>query len=634
MVQIESVYLMKVALHFETYSDVYSFIQVSKSCLESVKMLHINPWFISIQNIKTFFYHFHTETINCLYFDFFDETIFSMVSCIRCPNFNSFVKSKEDQLLPLLSKIYYIGLYNDDKQKLEPTCNFFIQNAKRINSLRKVRGELNPVVKFFESYTSKGNDLFARFPYTIEVLSEPKMSQFTEVSLTQQLMKYIPQNGITKIIFIANEHRTKQEDLRFFEGVDYHYDAMVKDQCDYKGDAVINPAGLMTIKNTTDCKKFNGIIEKCFATQVSVSFSEGNTLERVLANEKQDVWNVPKCVENLSLKLNNINEEHKIHIPILFDSVQEFNLDSSAMFDVHDTFSNIEELMLENVLSVTLKMTDAKNLKRVCLENCTDVDIISKYGITEKVMIETCSKIRVNASIDHIANFLVMRTTQCVFRATVFDKTFVQIEDSTDMFFEQKFGDEKSKMCPFGFCNISLEKFEKLVSTVVYYPSHTFMRMVDLIEPEKYFWMKKLFMDCPHILVQNDVVKRMKSVDGWLINVMYSTDFCNVDNRDQKMIFLENDNWVKCKEAIRYFEVTVEHMSVMSVGLVNISTFVYQEDQHCGWVKGSIGYFSDEGKIFFESCDEVGHMSPYGRKEGQKDVIGCGYYPKTRRVFT
>ncbi|EDR28928.1 hypothetical protein EDI_249480 [Entamoeba dispar SAW760] len=71
---------------------------------------------------------------------------------------------------------------------------------------------------------------------------------------------------------------------------------------------------------------------------------------------------------------------------------------------------------------------------------------------------------------------------------------------------------------------------------------------------------------------------------------------------------------------IEYIEVEVKGKNpVISIGLIENENV--DRNAHVGWNKGTIGFHSDDGKLFNEDGNGVRFDEPY--KEG--DVIGCGY---------
>ena len=61
----------------------------------------------------------------------------------------------------------------------------------------------------------------------------------------------------------------------------------------------------------------------------------------------------------------------------------------------------------------------------------------------------------------------------------------------------------------------------------------------------------------------------------------------------------------------RYFEVTVEVVSMMSLGLFDETQFEVESEVHLGWRKGMIGYHADHGCIFLDGITIV-EAKPYG----------------------
>ena len=61
----------------------------------------------------------------------------------------------------------------------------------------------------------------------------------------------------------------------------------------------------------------------------------------------------------------------------------------------------------------------------------------------------------------------------------------------------------------------------------------------------------------------------------------------------------------------RYCEVTVEGVSMISLSLFDENQFEVKLRIHVGWMKGTIGYHSDDGGIYHDEV-RIAELQPYG----------------------
>ncbi|ORZ39635.1 concanavalin A-like lectin/glucanase domain-containing protein, partial [Catenaria anguillulae PL171] len=81
---------------------------------------------------------------------------------------------------------------------------------------------------------------------------------------------------------------------------------------------------------------------------------------------------------------------------------------------------------------------------------------------------------------------------------------------------------------------------------------------------------------------------------------------------------------------ILYFEVTITSMSPQTTVAIGLATVPYPCFRLPGWHDWSIGYHSDDGRVFV-SDDNVG--VPYGKPYRLDDTVGCGVDTRTGKVF-
>ncbi|EAL45002.1 SPRY domain containing protein [Entamoeba histolytica HM-3:IMSS] len=92
-----------------------------------------------------------------------------------------------------------------------------------------------------------------------------------------------------------------------------------------------------------------------------------------------------------------------------------------------------------------------------------------------------------------------------------------------------------------------------------------------------------------------------------------------------------NNERVIMESNIYYFEVTFDKIDnpfeyTFAIGLCPLH---YKKDKFIGWEENSIGYHSDDGKMFYNSPKGKAFAKPYG----QGDTVGCGFDVSNHIVF-
>ncbi|KAJ3270390.1 hypothetical protein HDV01_007856 [Terramyces sp. JEL0728] len=128
----------------------------------------------------------------------------------------------------------------------------------------------------------------------------------------------------------------------------------------------------------------------------------------------------------------------------------------------------------------------------------------------------------------------------------------------------------------------------------------------------------------PHIADEQD---DLQVVDGWEVNFSSSPRF----NR----AVLSSVPLINCqkwgKRGYAYFEVKFVQPAVVSSFIsIGLATKPYAAYHHIGWDSNSVGYHSDDGRVYAGNHSEGISLS-VGYSE--QNVIGVGYNPESRKVF-
>ena len=116
-----------------------------------------------------------------------------------------------------------------------------------------------------------------------------------------------------------------------------------------------------------------------------------------------------------------------------------------------------------------------------------------------------------------------------------------------------------------------------------------------------------------------------------------SEDVDNVDDINQneldnkKMEIITSSGKEIIDSNIRYFELTIKGYTIISIGLIDLNTYKYQ-DTMIGMKNGSIGFHSN-GYVYNGNDYSETFLKKYNLNENEIHTIGCGYNIKKYFAF-
>ena len=135
--------------------------------------------------------------------------------------------------------------------------------------------------------------------------------------------------------------------------------------------------------------------------------------------------------------------------------------------------------------------------------------------------------------------------------------------------------------------------------------------------------------------VKDNTIVELFKADERNIEMIVSHLFFTEENRYLPFFYkVRNGETIETKSItnFRYCEMTVEGMSMVSLGLFNAYEFKVKSQTHMGWVKGTIGYHADDGCIFHDGM-AIAETKPYGDIAGAINTVGVGINGETSEVF-
>ncbi|KAL7719870.1 B30.2/SPRY domain-containing protein [Entamoeba marina] len=190
---------------------------------------------------------------------------------------------------------------------------------------------------------------------------------------------------------------------------------------------------------------------------------------------------------------------------------------------------------------------------------------------------------------------------------------------------------EETLKSPLEFMNIGLEDFNKLITDCLIYPSE--IDLHTLLNKSTIFKMRAFHSQTRRIKVDGNVVQRVIPQGEEDVDMVVSSKF--YESGDNLMIINPANPEEPIPAIIRYFEVEVQNYCIISIGLVNANRYKFAENRQVGWDPHSVGYHADDGCLFIGNGTRPiqDYGKAYGGKNGEKNIVGCGYNTLTHEIF-
>ncbi|KAL7722260.1 B30.2/SPRY domain-containing protein [Entamoeba marina] len=620
---------MKVSFHLCLFEDVLNFMMVCKKAKDTIKSLKVNPFFGNTPSLQQFIKHFKVETIECNVVGYFSPSLYEDVKCIRSPLWDNLKEEDEE-----IAKKFYQKLHEDHNK----VNDFFIKEAIQFTNLQKIEGAIELLLKFFETYTQKGEMMYVNFPKRVKILTSKGYAiTFNEEFLNQmkQLLTYIPNNGLTDIDVIVynsplDEDNDLLKELLQSQRVNYHYRVVSPNQTtSYEDYGYVNG------------DRFNNIFEKSYTTSCII---------RHLSYDKEaPTWNIPKCITNVEMGGS-----------VFFGIIM-----GTGFKSFNATVGTLQELSIKEIKNLNIPLP-FNNLVKIKVEKSSNCRFILNSQKLEHISLRDVTDCLFVNSIDSVKEIIISKANNCVLPYVSFENRSIHIEDSNYLYFGEKninvfnyteneeeeeegegegdIGNDEvtnviredqkiveNVQSPLKFMGIELNDFNKLITDCLIYPSDVDLKT--LLTKSTIFKMRAFHPQTRRVKVDGNVIQRVipQGEDG--ADLVVSSKFY-VENDDLMVVDPKNPK-NPIPAIIRYFEVEVQNYCIISIGLVDSRRYEFEEDRHVGWDKGSIGFHADDGCLF------IGHGTnpienygkAYGGKNGEKNIVGCGYNAITQEIF-
>ncbi|KAL7716294.1 hypothetical protein QTN25_006285 [Entamoeba marina] len=728
MTNLELVYLMKVALHFETFQNVTTFILTCHKGHECIKALKMNPWFKFANDIIKFHKHFVVDTINCNEFSItttsilnnviyirnvnglsdYDEFLASLPhgSPINCPfptNIQTYMDSlktiktshptKHSSLLPKLTNL---NLNLPENSRL-------LKSIHRCTNLKSITGSL-PIIH--SVYTSLLNHSLRPNLRKITITQLPVFRTTHNSTKTDptnpclnDLLEYFENTLI--VVHLPTPPSTSST-LPHHPNLRYYCSVLETEISKVFYPAISNGSVLFHIQNMPNDIFKNSYLNSTAPCEL-VAFTPNNEYAKSTDIVNWHSSNLSTITITSADKLNfsassNLRQLYLVKCRTLHCTLPTLDLLSISCSDGHIDIPSIHHLIVNesNKLKITTKQIEQLELHATSPEIFTEPIIVQNVTISsliyppkeflntlisvEKLIIISSQDIVLTnrqklLSIQHI-HFIHTNRVHLFVDAP--KCSFLQLDFCDDCILSFC-GSISSQIFAY-FCKnlqfvdvITPEKLHLIYSQIQVDVNTTYLtdfttiststsliNTEPVITPSSYTNLLKtpspIVINClpstiniPYI---STIIKKVDSTTGCIVtpneilNVRGdlqhngSTALCMTTkpfSSDQPFIFKFNNEYLVVESsAVYYYEVELlptpptrldvsEH--VISIGFVQNPN--YPSKNEIGWREHSIGYHSDDGKLFYHT----GFGPNFGRPFGDNDIIGCGFIPHKHAVF-
>ncbi|KAL7715291.1 B30.2/SPRY domain-containing protein [Entamoeba marina] len=545
---------MKVALHFPTFQEIQNFSLVNKKCLDTLRALQVNPWFISNAHDVLFFQHFSPNTINSSTCRFDDtKEVYLAAERIRYILVENLEECQSD-LMKTLPKVTALNLdyYYEGEQ-----IDFIFNNATIFHNLQSLRGEIGDVYKFMKNYINDDKDKFFHIPKRI-----------TCFIYNNNVVNYLNwfKNNInfqtTQFIINLVDCWLTQDELNAVHNVKIYLDALMDQPKKYLN-GIICDGGTVKIQDTLQLNQFNQIIENCYATKIILeivflfndSYGEDKPLEK---------WDIPTCVQ--SLQLIKINEEViDKYIEINLASVTKLHLELIGYIKLICDYSRIKRLTIENCFKVNFNDNSFENIEHIKILGTQDVKIYIGKKL-KTLLMENSSLITIEGSCDELSHVSLINLYEIILPFFSFENKNVVISSCIKIQFKMNDSID-THTSPLMYKNIQLETFNTIIKNFLCLPRDNLeSKLIDT----DVFYVQPFYTTSNTISIDNDEIINIKHSTKSKFNVLFSNNFYCYSNPFKYMyIYINEKDVKKVKSIIRYCEIEVFELCVISFGITS-----------------------------------------------------------------
>ncbi|ELP92331.1 hypothetical protein EIN_122820 [Entamoeba invadens IP1] len=640
-VHMELPFLLRVVLEFTMKEELINFMCINHKCEDVIRSLKITPKFINIPSYRWFFTHFTPDTLDCHCVDASFQSYLEQVKCIRSPTLVFFAKDKlltDEFASKFFPKITRIVLYSSEN-RASPNIEYIkevnamvLKHSHDFQKLVHLSGDIKTITEFLESYTENGKEKYIKLP-SIIVLNSLRgysiQTNYEVLSYIKRIEVCVPDNGVSQIFLISFRQAENENDFVDFRRVQYYYRNVHSRMCTKWSDHLYCEKGVVNVEGQVNGNAINRTIENVYPYTVEMRYV--NTID-----PKFELWSVPMCIQDFVLI--NSRVDVPAVFPITMPGIKTLKLFEVDNFIFSTNFENVETVVLKKCIRVTFdEKTQFEKLRVMWIESCT---LISLKGYTktelERVTIKATRSVDIEKRNDNLKNIDLIN---------IIDIKIMSANASCDVYIENGKA-----------IQISQRVFDHEITVFESIPDTNYNRN------ERGYKMRRFIPMSLESTVDHNVISRFDDYDPIYkgIDMVTSRFFSSrLDTSALEIKVLRNNNsslldWeyietvtapdglqspnflIQKVKGVRYYEVNVTGVSIMSIGVINRVRYDEFMGCHVGWYNNSIGYHSDDGKVhstLLTRDERDDEFYAYGNDIGFVNVVGCGYIQKTKEVF-
>ncbi|BFU19846.1 hypothetical protein, conserved domain containing [Entamoeba histolytica HM-1:IMSS] len=589
---------------------------INKKCLSTLFALRVNPLFRNDNDLCWLINHFQIETI-----DFGDIPISSIellmkTKRIRNPNFYPIIKNgllNELNASEIFKKVTHLKLYKrteeDQINEMKNVNNLILKYYKSFIHLNYLEGDLELVLYFLSRYTNYGREKFIKIPSTLLIYSlngnaiELKKSN---IELIQKIESLIPDNQIINFYIIFDNNAKKelfksQVTRSWYRRISYELNEQ------WNKNVICDGGCCILFKRLVD-NSMNELLNKMYPKEL--------IFEEITTTTK---WDIPSYITTIHINYSSKTTHWKFKPTLRF--IKELFMNQIDFIIISSSLENLQQMFLCSCQESTFQNCEMKSLKRIRIINSFHLNFYKcSYGSLEELTI-------INSGGVHFTNLIKSLKKIELVNSRRLTIPFEHEQDNIFTFYIESCSEVHLSPNILKLLNLKSNHHE--FSNTFYFP------------PIKEYQNKHLFTFNKFISFSNDIeviedsIRRIKDKNSMEeYDLIVSRDFGTFANYYKKQMFSTIQGEVYHLKGIRYIEITVVGNSWISIGCIDEENYECTISSQLGWLKNSIGFHSDDGKVYLESTYKtIAQGLAYGNKVGQTNIIGIGYDCFNEEIF-
>ncbi|EDR26263.1 hypothetical protein EDI_109500 [Entamoeba dispar SAW760] len=614
MTCLELPFLLNVIHYFESKNDLENFMIINKKCFSTLFALKVNPLLRNDNDLYWTLNHFQIETIDLGEMPILSIELLMKTKRIRNPDFYPIIKNgllNESNASEIFKKVTHLKLYRKIEENqindIKNMNNLILKYCNSFIHLNYLEGDLELILYFLTRYTNYGREKFIKIPSTLLVYSlngnviELKKNS---IELIQKIESLIPTNQIINF-YIVFDNSSKKELFKsqftnsWYKRISYE----LNEQWNKK---IICDGGCCILFKRLADNSMNELLNKMYPKEL--------IFEEITTTTK---WNIPPYITTVHINYSSKTSHWKFKPNLRF--IKELFMNRIDFIIISSSLENLQQMLLCSCQESIIQKCGMKSLKRIRIINSFQLSFC-------------------NCNSDSLEELTIISSGGIYFSNLLKSLKKIELVNSRRLTipFEQN-----NKFSFYIESCSEVHLHPNIIKLLNLKPNHHDFSGTFYFPPIKEYQDKHLFTFNKFISFSNDIeviedsVRRIKDKNSMEeYDLIVSRDFGTFSNYYKKQIFSTIQGEVYQLKGIRYLEITVVGNSWISIGCIDEENYEYTISSQLGWLKNSIGFHSDDGKVYLESTYKtIAQGLAYGNKVGQTNIIGIGYDCFNEEIF-